>query len=211
MTAAYRNSKALVFDGFIHHVLTAMGLTSGALRMVWTKPTQSDDSTTSTNPLQKPLAHLARDFYKQQLLPGNRLEALSKKLIFYIDRSLSDDVLVNKKLPLMEWCGEILIRAATDSLFGERLLQTEPELISTFLDFNADGWMLIYKYPRIAARKMYAARDRIISTLLVYIQSLSKEGRSGESWLVSSLDLALDHLGIADHDKARMMMIVFWA
>lgn len=71
--------------------------------------------------------------------------------------------------------------------------------------------MLMYKYPRFAARKMYVARDRIIRTLLVYIQSLPKEGKPEQLWLISSLVAAQERLGIADHDKARMMMIVFWA
>lgn len=95
MTVVLKNSKLFVFDDFIIYVLTAMGLTSAALAMVWAEPSQNDNSTNSTNPLRKPLAHLARDLYKQQLLPGNRLEALSTKVRccyeFIIWRTASSD------------------------------------------------------------------------------------------------------------------------
>lgn len=122
-----------------------MGLTPASKEKLWAEPTASDHNILDVNPLQKPLAHLARDFYKLQLLPGHRLETLSSDFIYFIDQSLRGDDLVNKRVPLMKWCGEVLIHAATESVFGERLLQIEPELISTFFDFNQDSWMLIYR------------------------------------------------------------------
>lgn len=201
-------SKAFIFEDFIDHVLTSMGVTSAARKKMWAGSTPSGHSTVDA---KISTVHLARDFYKQQLLPGDRLEVLSNKFIHFIDQSVRGDGLLTREMSLMKWCGEVLVHTATESMFGERLLQIEPGLISTFLDFNSDAWMLIYKYPRIAARKMYKARDKIIDALVVYNRLLSEGEVPGESWLVRSLRTEQDRLGITDLDSARNTMIVFWA
>lgn len=209
----YRNSVSLTFDGFVNLVLTAVGVSSSGLRKVWADPEHSNQDVCvdgEINTSCKPMTHLARDIYRYQLQPGPKLESLTRPVLCSIRDSLTWPATTKtKRVSLMKWCGEVLIEGATKAMFGDELLRIEPELVSTFMKFNDNAWMLLFKYPRIAAPKMYAARDKIVGSLLQY--SRSSENPVGESYLVQFVRINAKKFEIGERDCARMMFILFWA
>lgn len=90
VAAAYRNVATLSWDAHLNDLLVAFGLDSSALIKVWTKPTMKPTgfSTEPINPLQKSLILLTEDLYKQQLLPGAKLEVLGARFISLINEDL---------------------------------------------------------------------------------------------------------------------------
>ncbi|MCJ1244327.1 hypothetical protein MMC30_001525 [Trapelia coarctata] len=211
VTTVYRNSTSLTFDAFITHVLGAVGVSSSGLEKLWARPTQSDWFGEDTNALCKPMTHLARDLHRQQLLPGPKLDGLTQLVLCSIRGSLDwDGAIETKQISLMGWCGEVLIGGTIKAMFGDRLLQIEPELRSIFMDFNEDAWMLLFKYPRLAAPRMYAARDRIIHSLSEYSRS-SPEELLDESYLVQVVRAKAKEFKIGERDYARMVFILLWA
>lgn len=194
-------------------VLTAVGVSSSGLKKVWADPKHADQAVCVDEGIDtscKPMTHLARDIYRYQLQPGPKLNGLIRPILCSIRDSLTWNATTNaKQISLMEWCGEVLIGGATKAMFGDELLRIEPELISTFMDFNDDAWMLLFKYPRFAAPRMYAARDKIVDSLLQY--SRSSEKPVGESYLVQFVRTNAEKFEVEERDCARMIFILFWA
>lgn len=100
--------------------------------------------------------------------------------------------------------------AVTHALFGKKLLEIEPEILQAYFDFNDNGWMMFYKYPRFTAKKMYAAKPKVIDALTSYLQ-LPRELRPGAFWLIQSIEDEQRKLGLDERDMARLLMMIYWA
>ena len=196
--------------------MISIGVSSSAMDKMWQAPAEGG----STNPLHKPLVHLVSDLYIKQLLPGEELDTFTATFTGYIDKCLRWETMTGNyvlastanemRLSLLSWCGETLVTAVTHALFGEKLLELEPEIVQAYFDFNDDGWMMFYKYPRFAAKKMYAARAKVIDALTSYLQ-LPRELRQGASWLVQSIEDEQRKLGLDERDMARLLMMIYCA
>ena len=121
-------------------------------------------------------------------------------------RSLTQNT---KTVSLLGWCREVLLDSATLSFFDERLVQIDPELYDSFFVFDELSWKLLFRYPRLFAHKMYAAKDRIIDALTIYFK-LPPSERTGESWLISELEREMRNIGIGDRDIAAIIMPLYW-
>ncbi|KAI9879019.1 MAG: hypothetical protein M1830_009818 [Pleopsidium flavum] len=220
VTAAYKDTEGLTFDVFVRDIMVSFGATPGAIQKMWLSA--SDDSTgfesSTPNPLHKCLAQLTRDFHKQQLHPGENLDALGSKFQTYIDELLRCDSLLPstssspsswKELSLVDWCGDVLLNAATRAFFGEKLLEIEPNLLRDFFDFDNNSWMLMYRYPPFLAKEMNRAKTRAIDGLTAYF-ALPKDQRTGEAWFVRTLEAEQRKLGIGDRDIATLILMVYW-
>lgn len=218
---AFKNTDSLEFDGFIADMLLSFGATSSGVARIFHHPSPGGSGSPIgvVNLRSKSLAHLSEDLYKQQLLPGERLDKLAGRLIQSIDESLQWERMPHLYHPqsfsremnisLMKWCGDILIDATITSLFGPRIYQIDPNIAQNFFDFNEDAWKLLFRYPRLAARKMYTAKKNLIDAFEVYFQ-LPKEQRTDSAWLVQELEAQQRHLGIGDRDIATMGLMLLW-
>lgn len=52
-----------------------------------------------------------------------------------------------------------------NSFFGEALLEIEPDLFRTSFDFDDDSWMLLYRYPKFLAKRLYRSKDAAIDAM----------------------------------------------
>lgn len=202
-------------------MLLSFGATSSGVGKMFHNPAggASGYSTGVLKSRSKSLAHLSEDLYKQQLLPGERLDKLAGKLIRSIDESLQWERMPHLYYPqsfsremnisLMKWCGDILIDAAITALFGPLIYQIDSNIAQNFFDFNEDAWKLLFRYPRIAARKMYTAKKNLIDAFEAYF-GLPKEQRADSAWLVQELEAEQRKIGIGDRDIATMGLMLLW-
>lgn len=218
---AFKNTDSLEFDGFIADMLLSFGATSSGVGKMFHHPSRGGSGypVGGMNSRSKSLAHLSEDLYKQQLLPGERLDKLAGRLIGSIDEALQWEKMPHLYYPqsfsremnisLMKWCGDILIDAAITALFGPRIYQINPNIAQDFFDFNEDAWKLLFRYPRIAARKMYTAKKNLIDAFEIYFR-LPKEERKDSAWLVQELEAEQRQIGIEDRDIATMGLMLLW-
>lgn len=165
------------------------------------------------------LGHLGEKLCRQQLLPGKELEALSGAIVEKIHQSLhwhtmSEKVVMSfsentRRVSLLSWCREVLLDAATRSFFGERLTQIDPDMYKSFYTFDELSWKLHFGYPKFLARRMYAAKDKILDAIDQYLR-LPKSERKGECWLIDRLETEMRNLGIDNRDIAAIMMPLYW-
>ena len=220
---AYRNNTTLSWDAYLHDLLSAFGLDSTALRMVWHKPSPGDASFVTPNPInprQRSLIHLTEDVYKKQLLPGEKLDVLGGSFLQRLERALHWDrlsgpyvqlsTLQRKHVSLKGLCRSLVVDAITRSMWGDLLHEIEPSTTQCMLDFNDDAWMVIFHYPQIMAPKMNSARRKLMNALEVYIHR-PKEQRVGEAWAIATVVAAQEITGIDDQNRAAMLLMIYWA
>ncbi|KAL9121316.1 MAG: hypothetical protein Q9187_002127 [Circinaria calcarea] len=219
MEDAFKNNSSLSYDGFIEDMMIAIGTKPIAVSMMFQDPTGIGHNMLSPNPQQKSLARLTVDFHKQQLLPGENLDRLGTKFLHSLDTSLRWGAIEEKyvlcstrqekTISLFSWCADVLIIASTHVFFGERLLLIEPDLPRYFLDFDNHGWKLIYHYPRLLSKELFAAKTKMVHAMSTYFR-LPKDERLGETWFVRTLEAEQRALGMTEDDIAALMLLIYW-
>ena len=211
VSAVYRNTKALDFDPFIHNVAMAFGATrANANKMFEEAGGQS-----------RSFIEKSHDNYKLQLHPGPKLEDLQASLLNRIDSHLNFSNISSRitrpspnpqtiLVSLFDWTSEVLLDAATRAFFGDTLLDTiQPDLLESFFLFDDESWKLNYQYPRIAAQKMYSAKDKAIVAFECYF-SLPRQERPGAAWIIMTLEDDMRALGMNTQQLSSMIFMVYW-
>lgn len=109
-------------------------------------------------------------------------------------------------MSLLEWTRQVLLDGATQAFFGSKLREIEPDLFGTFFYFDDNSWKLTYKIPRYWSNDIYAAKQKAQDALKLYFD-LPREQRSGEAWIIRTLEIELRGLGIDEPDIAAVLMI----
>lgn len=73
----YKNSVSLTFDDYVRDMMLSFDMTPLSVEKMCQNPS-ANNALISPNPLNKPLAYLGEDFYRQQLYSGPKLEELQK-------------------------------------------------------------------------------------------------------------------------------------
>lgn len=202
----------------LNDLLVCFGVRSSVIHKLWAQPaTNPNEGKTALDPTQGSSAiHSTLEFYKKQLLPGQKFDVMSGTLLGNLNGSLSKKYVKARycssrvSMSLKDFTGEILVDAITRTLFGDRVYECEPNLVRHLLDFNDDAWMLVFKYPQSAASKLNVARDNILKGSVAYVQSPA-EVHSGQAWLIESVLKRQKNLGIGDQDRAAVLLMIYWA
>ncbi len=97
----------------------------------------------------------------------------------------------------------------TRAIFGERLLEIEPNLLEYFVRFDDNSWQLTYKLPHAFAKEMHSGKDKIIATFQQYF-ALPKKDRADATWIVHTLEREMRHLGLEEKDISSLFVMPFW-
>ncbi|KAL2038879.1 hypothetical protein N7G274_008401 [Stereocaulon virgatum] len=193
VAAAFRNNTSLNFDGHLNELLVNFGFKGEALRLAWyeAKPGEScylpDDLIT---PRQKSLNRLTEEVYRQQLLPGEKMDIMCRVFINALDHTLQWNRLDfctlrhdgdKKQVSLRALCRHTMVDAATRSMFGSHLHAIEPEIVRHMLEFNEFVWMIFFRYPDFLGSPAAAPRWKITKVLETFINIPEKPRSIGAS------------------------------
>ena len=174
---------------------------------------------TLISPRQKSLNRLTEEVYKQQLLPGEKMDVMCKVFISSLEKSLQWDSLEfctlieedrQKRVSLRDLCRFTMVDAATRSMFGDHLHQIEPQIVQHMLEFNDYVWMIFFRYPEYLGSLAAAPRWKITTALEAFI-SLPEEKRSEQAWSIKTILRAQEIVGIDLRSKASVMLLIYWA
>ena len=218
IAAIYRNNTTLSWDTMLNELLVGFGVNAPVIPKLWRKPSPDSCLDNSTKDGRKGLSivHYILDLYKRQLLPGPKFDMFSKVLLSHIDELLSFTRLQKrygatiKRISLEDLCSEVLVDVTTRTLFGDGLIEIEPNIVRDTLEFNNDAWMLVFHYPQRKGSKLMTARGRILDAFVNYLEG-SDEIRVGRSWIVEKVTDRLESDGIENEDIAALLLMVYWA
>ena len=209
MASVYKNTSSLSFDHFVHDLDVAFGMSAGALGILF------DWST------GKCLSRQTDSIYGAQLHPGQHLEDLTLQFVNRIEQGLQsswdsrtpskldEEKGPRKPISLCDWCAEILVPAASEGFFGPALLKIDQDFTQNFHQFDDESWMLTYRYPRVFARRLYAALESNTAAFTQYIQ-LPPLQRSGACYYVETIEAKLREAGLGDRDIAIVLQMFHW-
>ncbi|KAI1114924.1 cytochrome P450 [Nemania sp. NC0429] len=80
-----------------------------------------------------------------------------------------------------------------------------PTILEDFFAFDNEAWKLPYKYPKFAAKSLYASKARCEAAFAAYL-ALPKERRSDASWIVTESQKAIEDMGIVDPTQCGAML-----
>lgn len=204
VTAVYNNKKTLTFDEYIQDMMRSMGTSEDGLEKLW--KVQSH--------LHKNLAHAGEDYYRMQFLPGAQFEAFWPQSLQRIDQVLSNEELFMGKpevqeQSLQDLCRKTLLGPVLTSIFGDAILDTDPQLIDTMVAFDDVSWKINYKIPLPFSRDVHRAKNSLIASFEKYLK-YPAEKRSDASWLVKTLGAEMRRAGINVRDMAANNVSVAW-
>ena len=216
----YENSTSLSWDYYLKELLLSFGVNNSVLSENLRSPrTQQNGHTKKPNGVnveRKSLVTWTEDLYRQQFPPGPRYQKLSDSMLGLVDdalqwKKLPSRYTVNEeRIPLMDFCGNILIQATTRSLLGDLIHEVEPKFTPMMIDFNEEAWkLLMFPYPQTVAPRLYNAKNGIHKALYKYVQS-SPESQTQLAWVIDEILEAKEAADISDADKASMIQTLLW-
>ena len=198
------------------------GFKGEALRLAWhvAQPGEPcylpDDLIT---PRQKSLNRLTEEVYRQQLLPGPKMDVMCKTFIDSISNTLRWENLdfcmlaktdKGRRVSLRALCQQTMVEAATRSMFGSHLHQIEPDVVQHMLQFNQHVWMIFFRYPDTFGSPAAEPRRRLVEVLETFVR-LPEESRSEQSWSIKTILTAQEIVGIDIRSRASVLLLIYWA
>ncbi|KAI4256319.1 MAG: hypothetical protein L6R42_006294, partial [Xanthoria sp. 1 TBL-2021] len=215
VTDIYKNTKTLTFDEYIQDVMKSIGVSDDGITKLWSTPDKSDN----LGGLHKALPHAGEDYYREQLLPGDRLDVLWQRVLGLIDSAIQWDQLPRtpsattmdgvKTVSLLEWNRMVLLESVISAFFGPQLLQIDPQLLQHFAAFDEESWKLTYKYPRMISKDMYHAKDQLVAAVETWL-NLPRDKRPDGAWLIQKLEMETSKLEMSTKDLAAMITSLVW-
>lgn len=219
ISAVYKNSQSLTFDGFVKDMYAAFGMSSTGIARLWAPVEGSSKSGNVAGLPGQKQAHLGAGIQREQLHPGQHLDDLLLVYLTHIKKqmnweNISKKVIAQsfsetKVVSLRNWCADVLGRATVEAFFGKCLLECEPSLLDDFHTFDANSWMLLYQYPRIFAKPMYKSMDKGTDAFTRYFQLPSDQRRQACHY-VRTVEMKQRKAGMADRDIAIAGQMFFW-
>ncbi|KAF2971334.1 hypothetical protein GQX73_g2192 [Xylaria multiplex] len=222
VAAAFRDTVALRFDGHLNELLENFGFGPEAIRRGWHRPMPGDwcyIPNNPVNPKQLNFIHLTEDIYKQQLLPGSKMDVICRTFLDALHESVRWDKLSHcgpvvsgshKRISLYSLCRFSMVDAATRSMFGRHLHDIEPDIVEYMLRFNDSAWMVFFQYPDFCGLPVTEPRRKIMEALKQFIKLPDSE-RSEQAWSIKNIIAAQEIVGIDLHARASVILMIFWA
>ena len=214
---AFRRTQALAWEPYLKRLMLQFGVQQSSLPKIWDAPEpESPKHSNPLNPKHKSLVHYSEDLYRQQLTPGPKLDDFSFKLSELVNTSLQWRALSNlctseQKVPLMDFCAHVSIDAMTRSLFGDVIYEIEPRLTHMQHDFSEEAWkLLMFPYPKVAARRLHTARQGIHDALLRYMR-MSSERRTEAAWFWHEILKEQKASDLDDYDRSSITFMLLYA
>ena len=184
-------------------------MSATGIAQMWEPVTVKDGKPSS--PLCQQYAHLATGIQKEQLHPGEHLDILfgtylghfKKQMDWHeIPSSCTIQASPGKKVvSLRNWCANVFGEATGAAFFGKALLELNPRLLEDFHTFDSDSWMVLYRYPRVFARPVYAAMERVTQAFTRFFE-LPIEKRTTMCHYLKTVEVKQRRAGMSNRDIA---------
>ena len=199
-------------------LLVAFGVEANSIPKLWEKPESCVAGDKELGGIHHSLSaiHSTLEYCRRQLLPGKHLTCISEDLLGNIDGLLRCEVVNHRygnatcRVSLKDICSNVMVDAITQTWFGAKIFNVQPDLVQHFLDFNDDAWMLIFRYPQLANSKLSRARHKILQGFVNYIQSPDNV-RSKRAWFIEQVMKDQESRGIREEDRAALLLMIYWA
>ena len=222
VASIFRDNSMISFDGHLKDLLQKFGIRGKALELSWQEFEPNDSRYLPDHllaPRQKCLIRFTEEVYRQQLLPGKRMDEMCHRFIESISHSLkfvdlTDDNTktkgTTKTMSLQAICRFPLVDAAIRSLFGRHLHDIDSNITQHMMEFNDNIWMMIFDYPEFLSSKCIVPRSKVKKALQTFIQ-MPNEKRQEQTWSVDTILQAQEIVGTDLESRSSVLLMMLWA
>lgn len=220
ISAVYKNPQSLTFDGYVKDMYAAFGMSSRGVESMFAPIEGSSKSANAKGLPSQRQAHLGSGIQKEQLHPGRNMEDLVSVYLTHIKQQMYWEKIPKnavvqsfsekKVVSLRNWAADVIGRATVEAYFGRCLIEREPNLLDDFRTFEANSWMLLYRYPRMFAKPMYESIDKGTHAFTRYFQ-LPFEQRSQACHYIRTVEMKQRKAGMTDRDIGIAAHTLLWA
>jgi len=214
----YKNPRSLSWQPYHRDLLLSFGVKKYPLdgKGQGSRPEMSGNENWSKGTHQS-VHILTEDLYRRHFFPGPDLNDFSNRTLGLFNHSLRWKTLPSRytvdqePIPLNDFCANVMTDTTILALFGDSIYAIEPRLTQVMVDFNEEAWkLLIFPYPKFAARRLHSAKEGIRHALLSYVQSLHYPS-SKEAGLMAFVLEELEAADVGKSDRASIAFFFLWA
>lgn len=210
-----KNFTRSSFEVFERRFMTSCGASEELLEKFYA----SLDPRETANAKTRSLDRMTHAIHTMQLLPGGYLSefiAVSKN---YYEAKLLSNAIGSRHyvslrqdrkihLPLLPFVFDFFVDAGQRSLFGEGLSEMDPSNIWNFLELDKRSWQLLLNVPAIFAPEVYAARDRMMSSIQRYLDTPCEERPNRSRWM-QSMEAQMKAKGFTTKQMATVIVPMY--
>ncbi|KAL8964310.1 MAG: hypothetical protein Q9197_006967 [Variospora fuerteventurae] len=200
IAAVHKNSRTLVFDGYIRDLMVVMDVEPVTVEKLYHVPNKYEMSPAELKDLVTVL-HIDR--LRGALLTSPSSSSPSSS-------SSSGTQRTAKNVSLLRMCRNVIVTCNSNLLFGDRLLQTDPDFLENYSAFDDHNWVMLYKMPRFYAKKVREARQKLGVDFEQYLK-LPVSERHGAAELITGMEDGMRGLGIKESEIATQLFLVHWS
>ena len=226
VSEVYRHTEVLTHDVFLEELLEAFRVSPFARRQIFFEPNKDSSGLQllGKNPSYRSLARLTVDLFREQLQPGPKLYKLVDVTLDSINRATTWSSMAGTRcvlndvektgdafrdISLLNWCEDLLLKAANLTFFGGKLEELTPDILLKFLEFDSRSWKAMFRVPGFLSGDMIQYREKIVAAIEKYFD-LPEDERKGANWFIEQQEAEMRNLGISTHDLSRCIAMIFW-
>jgi hypothetical protein len=175
---------------------------------------------TSTAP-QTNVVQLAHEHQAEQTR-GLELKSLAQHISKFLETKLTSDSTLTRGsstfhtthngthcISLKAFAVQNIIHGVQHGYFGPRLLDIDPKILETLIEFDDLSWKAWFHYPWFMRRRLDHLADSLRSSLQVYFQ-IPPEERKASAWFTHKLEEEFHSAGLHDSDFNALMLFFYW-
>ncbi|KAF3760405.1 putative cytochrome p450 [Cryphonectria parasitica EP155] len=217
----YKDTESLSFEEFVQTLMRTNGSSEETIKKV-SLPLQIGKAG-FPNPDGLSLIGLSERMHVHQLHPGENLTVLRRKVLDWINRQLSFDVLAKSctyassqgenhlQLPLYKWTSDYFVRLGQFVYFGDVLGQIDPNYPDAYITFDEVVWKMLYQYPSFLCGDMTGPRDQMMASMTAYFQLPPAQRREQAAWIINAMEDEMRAIGVDDANIAIMIFHLYFA
>jgi hypothetical protein len=214
----YKDTTSFVFDKVVQSLQRTFGISDETMTATWkpgydseSKDQKEHKNISARKAPGKSLGELSMDFWRIQTVGAEGYNDLETKFSRYIEMLLSQQVdqAASKGglVDLSHLINVVLVGTALRALFGDTLLDMQPDLIETYVAFDTESWKLWFKWP--VASTMYKRKALLEDALRRWVE-VPEEQRPGRSFLIETVERTQRTLGTSSADLAKIMNLIIF-
>ncbi|GME24192.1 cytochrome P450 [Neofusicoccum parvum] len=220
----YKCTTAFSWDVYLNKLLVGFGLRDDALKVAWHKPEPGEACYIHENPLNpqhKSMIHAIEDVYKQQLLPGDKLEEIIQMAIARMEDTLrweqflgpflAGHTKTHKRISVAQFCRIKVTYITTGAMFGDAMFKLQPNLTELMMDLSDNAWALVFGYPKVLLpKKLKHAWKELCGTIRQFWQAPERD-RADASWAINSIIQLQEQFEMDDESRDSLLAMISWA
>ncbi len=213
----YGNSTTLSWNGYFEDLINSFRVKHSSLGDMRRETRSEKSNRDPTETKSRSLGVLTEGLYRRHYFHGSNLDRFSDRTMTFVDISLRWQTrraryTVNQdSVSLLGFCANVMVDATTRAMFGDDVFTIEPRLTQIMTEFTEEAWkLLIFPYPKFAARQLHTTKEGLHHALLKYVQRRHNSSTKERGSIVSMLD-ELKAADIGESDTASVAFFFLWA